>query len=425
MSKIFLHAISQLYQVSNAKEDYKAGANMQDACLKENSYVLIEDELITEVGLMADLTTERKSALIENATSLDCTDKIVLPGFVDSHTHIVFPKTREEEYLFKIQGMSYEEIAKRGGGILNSAQALKHISEEELLLASLERCQNVLKTGTTTLEIKSGYGLSLQGELKLLRVANALKKYTSQTIKTTFLGAHAIPLEYKSQREKYIDLVCEEMIPQVAEEKLADFIDVFCETGFFTQAETAKILLKGREYHLPAKIHVNQLDFSGGVQLGTRMGAISVDHLERITEEDIFALQERQQNSPNDFTVPTLLPSCSFFLRDPYAPARKLIGAGLPICLATDYNPGSSPSGNMPFVMSLACTYMRLLPTEALSAMTLNGAFALRLSEKVGSIEVGKQADLIITKPLQHLSRIPYSFGENLIEKVICKGNIT
>lgn len=419
MSKILLHSISQLYQVSDCQEIYKAGENMQDACLRKNAYVLIENEQITEIGNMSDLGERQKENLSE---SIDCTGKIVFPGFVDSHTHLVFPKTREEEYLFKIQGMTYEEIAQKGGGILNSARALTHISEEELLLASLERCQNVLKTGTTTLEIKSGYGLSLQGELKLLRVANALKKHTSQTIKTTFLGAHAIPLEYKNQREKYIDLVCEEMIPQISEEKLADFIDVFCETGFFTQAETEKILLKGAEYDLPAKIHVNQLDFSGGVQLGTRMGAISVDHLERITEEDIFSLQERQKNSPYDCTVPTLLPSCSFFLRDPYSPARKLIAAGLPVCLATDYNPGSSPSGNMAFVMSLACTYMRLLPTEALAAMTLNGAYALRLSEKVGSIEVGKQADIIITKPLQHLARIPYSFGENLIERVICKG---
>ena len=420
MSKTLLHSISQLYQVSNTKETYKAGAAMQDACFTENAYILLDNALISEIGNMAGLTAEKKQNLAE---SIDCTGRIVLPGFVDSHTHIVFPKTREEEYLFKIQGMSYEEIAQKGGGILNSAEALQHISEEELLLASLQRCQNVLKTGTTTLEIKSGYGLSLQGELKLLRVANALKKHTSQTIKTTFLGAHALPLEYKTKREKYIELVCEEMIPQVAEEKLADFIDVFCETGFFTQAETEKILLKGREYNLPAKIHVNQLDFSGGVQLGTRLEAISVDHLERITEEDIFCLQEKQKNSPLAFTIPTLLPSCSFFLREPYSPARKLIAAGLPVCLASDYNPGSSPSGNMAFVMSLACTYMRMLPAEALSAMTLNGAFALRLSEKVGSIEVGKQADLLITKPLQHLAGIPYRFGENCVERVICKGN--
>lgn len=420
MAKILLHSISQLYQVSTTNQAFKAGTDMQEAHLKQNAYIVLKNGNITEIGNMVDLTHDKKENLSE---SIDCTDRIVLPGFVDSHTHIVFPKTREEEYLFKIQGMTYEEIAQKGGGILNSARVLTHISEEELLKASLERCQAILRTGTTTLEIKSGYGLTLEGELKLLRVANKLKEYTPQTIKTTFLGAHAIPLEYKTNREKYIDLVCEEMIPQVAAEKLADFIDVFCETGFFTHAETEKILLKGKEYNLPAKIHVNQLDYSGGVQLGTRLGAYSVDHLERITEEDIIALQQRQILSPEDFTVPTLLPSCSFFLRDPYAPARKLIEAGLPVCLATDYNPGSSPSGNMPFVMSLACTYMRMLPTEALSAMTINGAYALRLSEKVGSIEVGKQADIIITKPLQHLSRIPYSFGENLIERVICKGN--
>lgn len=407
---LILKNISQLYRIATENETCKKGAAMQDAALLENAYILCKEGRIVEVGEMLNYSTALEK---EAKEIIDCTGRIVFPGFVDSHTHIVFPKTREEEYVYKIQGMKYEEIAAKGGGILNSARATATMSEEELLKGSLKRCLQVLATGTTTLEIKSGYGLSLASELKLLRVANQLKKHTPQQIKTTFLGAHAFPEIYKTNRSGYIDLICKEMIPAVAEEKLADFIDVFCETGFFTEAESEKVLQTGLDYGLIPKLHANQLDYSGGVKLGVKLGAISVDHLERCADSDILALQNSQ-------TVPTLLPSCSFFLRDPYAPARQLINANLPIALATDYNPGSSPSGSMPFVIALACTYMRLLPEEALVAATINGANALGLSSEVGSIEVGKRADFIITKPLENLARLPYSFTENLIERVVC-----
>lgn len=407
---LILKNISQLYRIATENETCKKGTLMQDAALLENAYILCKEGRIVEVGEMLNYPKEAEK---EAKEIIDCTGRIVFPGFVDSHTHIVFPKTREEEYVYKIKGMKYEEIAAKGGGILNSARATATMSEEELLESALKRCLQVLATGTTTLEIKSGYGLSLESELKLLRVANQLKKHTPQRIKSTFLGAHAFPEIYKTNRAGYIDLICKEMIPAVAEEKLADFIDVFCETGFFTEAESEKVLQTGLDYGLIPKLHANQLDYSGGVKLGVKLGAISVDHLERCADSDILALQNSQ-------TVPTLLPSCSFFLRDPYAPARQLINANLPIALATDYNPGSSPSGSMPFVIALACTYMRLLPEEALVAATINGANALGLSHEVGSIEVGKRADFIITKPLENLARLPYSFTENLIERVVC-----
>lgn len=410
MVKIFKN-IAKLYTVSANGKPCKKGQEMQDAGLIENAFLIISEEKVVKTGSMNTYSETD----YPQAEYHDCEGRIVVPGFVDSHTHLVFPRTREEEFVYKIKGMSYEEIARRGGGILNSARALTHISEEELLTESLERCRQLVEKGTTTLEIKSGYGLSPEGELKLLRVARELKAHTPQTIKTTFLGAHAIPAEYKENRKAYIDLVCEEMIPAVASEKLADYIDVFCETGFFTESETERILLKGAEYGLIPKIHANQLDFSGGVKLGVRMNALSVDHLERITDDDIQALQSGE-------TVPTLLPSCSFFLREPYGPARKLIEAGLPLCLATDFNPGSSPSGDMQFVISLGCIYMRLLPEEALVACTLNGANALGAGNECGSLEAGKRADFLITKPIENLSRLAYSFTENLIAETWING---
>ncbi len=408
---IVLKNIAKLYTVSSNGKPSLKGVEMQEAGLVDNAFVIISDEKITKVGKMSDYT----EAAYPEAKTIDCSGKIVIPGFVDSHTHLVFPKTREDEFVYKIKGMSYEEIARRGGGILNSAKTLQSVSEEQLFVESLDRCKEILSKGTTTVEIKSGYGLSLEGELKLLRVANRLKQYTPQTIKTTFLGAHALPTAYKNNRESYIQLVCEEMLPAVAEAGLAEFIDVFCETGFFTESEAEKIILKGYDYGLKAKIHVNQLDYSGGAKLGVKLNALSVDHLERISDEDIATLQSGN-------TMPVLLPSCSFYLREPYAPARKLIEAGLPICLASDFNPGSSPSGDMQFVMSLACIWMRLLPEEALVATTLHGANALGISNQLGSIEAGKQADFLITKPLENLSKIPYSFTENLIEQVWIKG---
>lgn len=408
---MILFNIAQLFCISKEYATCKKGTEMADAVCMTDAFVVIKGEKIAAIGEMRNFSP----AQYPDETFIDCAGRLVFPGFVDSHTHLIFPKTREEEYLYKIQGMTYEDIAKKGGGILNSARALADMSESALLESALKRAQQILRTGTTTVEIKSGYGLSVEGEIKMLRVARQLQTLVPQTIRTTFLGAHALPPIYKTEREKYISLITEEMIPQIAEEKLADFIDVFCETNFFTAKETEIILQKGADYQIPAKIHANQLDFSEGVKTGVKMGAVSVDHLERITDEDIAALQASD-------TVPTLLPSCSFFLREPFGPARKLIAAGLPLCLATDFNPGSSPSGSMPFVWALACTYLRMLPEEALCAMTLNGANALRLSGLLGSIEVGKQADLIITHPMSHLAKIPYSFTENPVYQVIVKG---
>jgi imidazolonepropionase len=408
---ILLHNISSLYCVATNGEACKKGPAMQDASLIENAYVHIKDEKIEAVGKMADLAEDA----YPNARKVDCTGQLVLPGFVDSHTHLVFPTTREQEFVFRIKGMSYEEIAEKGGGILNSARSTAHIPEEQLLEETIARAQEIMRLGTTTVEIKSGYGLTLESELKLLRVANKLKAFSPLNIKTTFLGAHAVPLEYKHNRKGYIDLVCDIMLPQVVEEGLADFIDVFCDTGFFTVAETEYILNKGKAAGLPGKIHANELDFSGGVQVGVKCGAYSVDHLERSGDDEIAALKGSE-------TVPCLLPSVAYFLGIDYGPARDMITAGLPVALATDYNPGSSPGGSMPFVMSLACTKMKMLPEEALVASTLNGAYALRMSDQVGSIEPGKQADLVVTQAGISLARIPYSYSSNLVDRVMVKG---
>ncbi len=384
---------------------------MQDASLLEDAYLLVENGTITAMGHMNSLSADAWP----QAQRIDCSGRIVMPGFVDSHTHLVFPKTREQEYVYRIQGISYEEIARRGGGILNSAKAAQEIPESQLLEETIGRAEEILKLGTTTVEIKSGYGLTYESELKLLRVANELKKHVPLNIKTTFLGAHAIPTSWKGNRKGYIDLVCDKMLPKIVEEGLADFIDVFCDEGFFTVEETEYILRKGQEYGLPGKIHANELAFSGGVQVGVKCGAYSVDHLERSGDAEIAALQGSD-------TVPCLLPSVPYFLGIDYGPARDMIAAGLPVALATDYNPGSSPGGSMSFVMSLACTKMKMLPEEALVASTLNGAWALRMSDTVGSLEVGKQADLLITKPLASLARIPYSFSSNLIDRVVIRG---
>ncbi|MCL4105599.1 UNVERIFIED_CONTAM: hypothetical protein GTU68_057474 [Idotea baltica] len=349
--------------------------------------------------------------------TIDCTGSLVLPGFVDSHTHIVFAHSREEEYVDRIKGLSYEEIARRGGGILNSARRLREMSEDDLLKGAVERAWEVLMLGTTTIEVKSGYGLTTEDEMKMLRVARQLPKFCPLNIKTTFLGAHAIPLAYKDDREGYIKLIIEEMLPMVAEEGLAEFIDVFCDEGFFTVEETAIILQAAKAHGLIPKIHANEIANSGGVQVGIAHGALSVDHLERIGPDEIAALAESE-------TIPTILPGVSFFLGIDNAPARQMIDAGLPLAIASDYNPGSSPSGSLPFMQSLACTRMRLLPEEALTACTLNGAAALGMSKEVGSIEVGKRADLLITDPMESLGRLPYYHTRDQIKTVIAGGSI-
>lgn len=408
---LLLENIGELHRVAFG-EGRKGGAAMADSLPLTDAWVHIVGDSIAAFGQMADLPPG-----LEVDTRLDCSGSLVLPGFVDSHTHIVYARSREEEYVDRIRGLSYEEIARRGGGILNSARRLREMDEESLLAGAVERAWEIFLLGTTTVEVKSGYGLTVEDELKMLRVARRIPKFCPIRVVTSFLGAHAVPAEYASNRQGYIDLIVNEMLPRVAEEKLADFIDVFCDEGFFTVAETAQILEAGAAYGLRPKIHANELANSGGVQVGIAHGALSVDHLERTGPAEIAALAASQ-------TIPTVLPGVSFFLGIDYAPARQMIEAGLPLCLASDYNPGSSPGGDMQFVMSLACTKMRLLPEEALVAMTINGAAALDLSDLVGSIEVGKRADLLVTDHMDSLARLPYYHARDQVRTVIASGEL-
>lgn len=376
-------------------------------CL-DNAYLLVENGRIAAFGPMSECP-ER----VENV--LDASDRFVFPSWCDSHTHIVFAATREEEFVDRIKGLSYEEIAQRGGGILNSARKLQVASEDALFEGALKRLHEVIGYGTGGIEIKSGYGLTLDSELKMLRVIRRLKEVSPIPIKATFLGAHAVPTEYKERRDDYIRLIVEEMLPRVAAEGLADYCDVFCDKGFFTPEETDRILKAGWQYGLKPKIHANELGITGGVQAGIANRAISVDHLEYTGDAEIEALK-------NSDTLPTLLPSCAFFLGIPYPAGRQMIDAGLPVTLATDYNPGSSPSGNMPFVVALACIRMKLLPEEAINAATLNGARAMELEQELGTIAVGKLANFFISKPMMSLALLPYHFGSNLVETVVLNG---
>jgi imidazolonepropionase len=350
-------------------------------------------------------------------TCIDARGRILMPTFCDSHTHLVFAASREQEFVDRINGLTYEEIAARGGGILNSAARLASTSEDALFESALLRLHEVIGLGTGAIEIKSGYGLSTEGELKMLRVIKRLKAVSPIPIKATFLGAHAIPSIYKADRAAYISLIINEMLPKLAAEGLADYIDVFCEKGYFTPEETGEILTAGAKFGLKPKIHANQLHVSGGVQVGVTHGAISVDHLEQCTDAEIAVLKASN-------TVPTLLPSCSFFIKIPYAPARQLIDAHLPVCLGSDYNPGSTPSGRMAFVVSLACIYLKMLPEEAICAATINGAYAMELQHEVGSIAVGKRANLILTKPISSLAYFPYAFGSDVIDQVYINGEM-
>jgi imidazolonepropionase len=344
------------------------------------------------------------------------TGRYVLPSWCDSHTHLVFAASREDEFRDKIKGASYADIAAKGGGILSSAKKIQEISEDELFNQSYERLQEIISFGTGAVEIKSGYGLSLEEELKMLRVIKKLKERSKVLIKSTFLGAHTFPTDYKNNHGGYIDSIINEMLPVIAKEKLADYIDVFCEEGFFSPGETEKICNAGKQYGLKPKIHANQLTATGAVQTGVKLGALSVDHLEMMDEEAISELA-------NSKTIGTLLPTAAFFLQMPYQPARKLIDAGCAIALATDFNPGSSPSGNMNFVVALSCIQLRMLPEEAINAATINGAFAMELQHKVGSIAKGKKANLIITRPIPSLNYMPYAFGSNNIEKIMLMGD--
>lgn len=406
---ILITNIKGLVQVRDNTPFVLVGDAMSELPVLENAYLAIAGGKIADFGTMDQLTQTSATEVI------NAKERYVLPSFVDSHTHLVFAASREEEFVLKIKGATYAEIASKGGGILNSAQKLQNMSEDELYERSLHRANEIIKSGTGVVEIKSGYGLTVNDELKMLRVARRLGESTPLTVKTTFLGAHAVPKSHT--KSDYIQLVLEEMIPSVAEEKLADYIDVFCEEGFFTPDETEKIAEEGKKFGMRPRLHANQLHRSGGVQVGVKIKAISVDHLENIGEEEIIALQ-------NSTTIPTALPGAAFFLNLPYPPARAIINAGLPLAIASDYNPGSSPSGNMPLMIALACIKMRMTPEEAINAATINTAGALQLLDKYGSITKGKVANICITKPMPSLAYLPYSFGSPLIDQVILNGEI-
>ncbi|GGD96825.1 imidazolonepropionase [Planktosalinus lacus] len=385
------------------------GSEMKELHTIKNAYLLIEDGLIADFGEMTALSETDYDKVTDASTSH------VLPAWCDSHTHIVYAGNREQEFVDRINGLTYEEIANRGGGILNSAKKLQETDEEELYRQSAVRLEEVMQMGTGAIEIKSGYGLTTEAELKMLRVIKRLKENYPVTIKATFLGAHAIPAEYGKKRDKYIDLLIEEMLPQIADQKLADYIDVFCETGYFTVDETIKLMQAGKEYGLKSKLHVNQFTAIGGIRAAVEHGALSVDHLEVLLPEDIEMLTKGA-------TIPVALPSCSYFLSIPYTPARELIDAQLPLALATDYNPGSTPSGNMNFVVATACIKMKLTPEEAINAATINGAAAMELSQTHGSIAKGKVANFIFTKDIPSYGYLPYSFGSNHIAQVMLQG---
>tara|TARA_R110002073_G_scaffold17446_7_gene65730 strand:- start:11897 stop:13135 length:1239 start_codon:yes stop_codon:yes gene_type:complete len=403
--------IKELLQVRDITITRVSGKDMKHLPTIKNAFIIIENGVIANFGEMKDLPNIKADNVI------DAKGKMVLPSWCDSHTHIVYAGNREQEFVDRINGLSYEEIANRGGGILNSAKTLQATSIDDLYNQTVPRVKEVMKLGTGAIEIKSGYGLTTEAELKMLRVAKRIEKEFPILVKTTFLGAHALPTKYKNRKEDFIDLVINNMLPKVAEENLADYIDVFCEKGYFSLKDTERILIAGKAYNLIPKIHVNQFNAFGGVALGVKYNALSVDHLEELNQEDIIALQDSN-------TIPVALPSCSYFLSIPYTPARKLIDAGLPLALATDYNPGSTPSGNMNFVVSTACIKMKMTPEEAINAATINGAYAMGLSQECGSITKGKIANLIITKAIPSYGFLPYAFGDNHIDTVIIKGEV-
>lgn len=403
--------IKELIQVRDASILKVSGSEMAVLPTIKNAFLIIEDDLIADFGMMKNLPT------INADKRIDAMGKMILPTWCDSHTHLVYAGNREQEFVDRINGLTYEEIANRGGGILNSAKKLNETSEEDLYDQSKTRLEEIMRLGTGAVEIKSGYGLTIDGELKMLRVIQQLSQNYPITIKATFLGAHAIPAAFAANRKGYIDCIITEMLPEIAKNNLADFIDVFCETGYFTVAETEQIMEAGIHFGLKPKIHVNQFNSIGGIQAGIKHKALSVDHLEIMKPEDIEALK-------NTETMPVALPSCSYFLSIPYTPAREIIAAELPLALATDYNPGSTPSGNMNFVVATACIKMKMTPEEAINAATINGAYAMGISNSHGSITIGKKANFSITKPISSYYQLPYAFGSNLIESVFIEGEI-
>jgi imidazolonepropionase len=408
MTTLFIN-IKELIQVRDKSVEKVSGKDMSILPTIKNAFMMIEDEIIINFGPMEKLGNTKADTII------DVTGKLILPTWSDSHTHLVFADTREEEFVDRINGLSYEQIALRGGGILNSAAKLQDKPKEELYNDAAKRLNELIKSGTGSIEIKSGYGLTLNSELKILHVIKRLKENFTIPIKATFLGAHAIPDIYKEKRAAYIQLIIDEMLPEIAKQKLADFIDVFCEKGYYTVEETDQILKAGLKYGLVPKIHVNQFNSIGGIKVGVKNNALSVDHLEVLTTKDLAHLKDSE-------TIPVSLPSCSFFLGIPYTDARKIMEANVPLALASDYNPGSTPSGNMNFVVSLACIKMKMTPEEAINAATINGAYASNLSDKVGSISRGKLANFMITKPINSYSYLPYSFASNCIDEVYLRG---
>jgi imidazolonepropionase len=414
---LLIKNIKELVQVEYEPVRKVSGKDMANLQTITDAFLMIENGLISSFGKMKDIGKELDSGRSQWHKVIDASGKMVFPCWCDSHTHLVFPASREVEYVDKIKGLSYEEIARRGGGILNSAKKMHLATEKELYLSAIQRLDEIVSSGTGAVEIKSGYGLSVEGELKMLRVIRRLKENSPLSIVSTFLGAHAIPMEYKEDPTAFVDLIINEMIPLVAAEELADYIDVFCDRGFFSVEDSDRILNAGMKYGLRPKIHANELGLTGGVQVGVKYNALSVDHLEHIGEDEIAALKDSE-------TMPTVLPGASFFLGLPYAPVRTMIDAGLPVAMASDFNPGSSPSGNMQFILSMGCIKYRMLPEEAINAVTINGAYAMGLEEELGSIAIGKKANIFITKEIPSIQYMPYAFGSNKVETVILGGKV-
>ncbi|WP_318640536.1 imidazolonepropionase [Flavobacterium ardleyense] len=408
---LLIKNIKELLQIRDKNVKILSGAEMKELPSISNAYLLIEDDLIKDFGPMDRIPT------VANATIIDADGKTILPTWCDSHTHLVYAGNREQEFVDRINGLSYEEIANRGGGILNSAKKLNATSEDQLYNESKIRLEEVMRLGTGAIEIKSGYGLTVEGELKMLRVIKRLSENYPVAIRATFLGAHAFPAEYKEDHKGYIDMLCNELMPKIAEEKLAQYVDVFCETGYFSVEETERIMKSGKEFGLVPKIHVNQFTIIGGIEAAVKAEALSVDHLEVLNDSDIEVLR-------NSKTIAVALPSCSYFISIPYTPARAIIDAGLPLAIATDYNPGTTPSGNMNFVVATSCIKMKMTPEEAINAATLNGAYAMGLENTHGSITIGKKASFIMTEKIASFYELPYSFGTNLIDQVYIDGKV-
>ena len=414
---ILIVNIRDLVQTEDYIREKVSGKEMSELQTIKNAFLFIRDGAIEEFGPMSILGQANLPITGSSVKRLDANGKLVFPSFCDSHTHLVYAGSREGEFTDKIRGLTYEEIARRGGGILNSAARLRLTSEDELYRQSMVRVNEIIASGTGAVEIKSGYGLNTADEIKMLRVIRRIRESSHLEVKATFLGAHAVPPEYSGNRDKYVDLVINEMIPMVASEDLADYIDVFCDRGFFSVDDTERILMAGMKYGLTPKLHANELDFSGGIQTGVKYNALSVDHLECTGDEEIEALLGSD-------TMPTLLPGSAFFLGLKEPPVRKMINAGLPVALASDYNPGSSPSGNMKLIMSLGCIRLKMLPEEVINAVTINSAYAMGISDTHGSIAKGKAANLFLTKEVPSYAYMPYAFGSDLIDTVILKGEI-